>query len=85
MEQKEKGINYTQHWVVIQHEQQSQIPPLLLGVCEALAPAPIPVRRGVPGTIILELEPWDVLTVRASSATFFAVLEHLIEPQHATR
>lgn len=49
-------------------------PTLLLGVCVTREPAPMPECLGVPGTMIFEELPLDVLIARASSATCFAVL-----------
>lgn len=51
------------------------MPTLLRGVCEILAPAPIPVCLGVPGTTIFDLLPLDVFIANVSSAFFFAVLQ----------
>ncbi len=53
------------------------MPTLLRGVCEILAPAPIPICLGVPGTIIFALLPLDVRIANASSAFFFAVLQKI--------
>ena len=43
------------------------------GVAFTRAPAPTPVCRGVPGTMIFELPPAD-LAASASSCAFFALL-----------
>jgi len=59
------------------HHSSHYIPALLLGVCVTLEPAPMPACLGVPGTMILELEPDDILVAMASSAAFFADLEFL--------
>lgn len=48
------------------------------GVCVILAPAPIPVCLGVPGTLIFDWLPLDVFNDNASAAFFFAVLTHKI-------
>lgn len=52
----------------------NQIPTRRLGVAVIRAPAPIPVCRGVPGTITLELLPLDALAACAFSSACFALL-----------
>jgi hypothetical protein len=49
-------------------------PTLFLGVCDTLELVLIPPGRGVPGTMILEADPEEVLMAMASSAAFLAVL-----------
>jgi len=54
-------------------------PTLRRGVCVTREPAPIPACLGVPGTMIFELLPLEVLMASASSVVFFAVLTIMCE------
>lgn len=75
-------VAYSYHSKIYDHILCIQLgnysPTLLLGVCVTREPAPMPECLGVPGTMIFEALPLDVLMTSASSAACFAVLRNMI-------